>query len=550
MSEGESTPTSPITPLDRMKQWVFDKLQKDISLDDPAYNYNVPKRESLSGPVPKIVISDATRSPRIPFARVNKPSPLKRTWVNYDLESPATNISPTGVIKSPIRSPNRSPKSFNRKVSSETTTSSTSGNSSPRSVEPSPRMWHKSHSPLLGQASPRANSLPVTPHTEKPKEFWSPNYKPDLESPLQKFAKRKTSASSLPLQSPAHWKRRTNYAESPTSSITSAEFAPPVTDLPPKTNVKCTSHTDVSPRGRRKAYDNKPLRLIGSQNDVRKNEVKSLTLNTNMAMPLSWTAKLAIPKDNEDECDSKQESEGTQNDENRRSTRRRRSSILSLICLDKDNSSGCSDRSDDDGSAEKQNVDETDDETVSRGTQYVEKLYKGVPIGGLASMFEMYKNSSEWGSVKVRFQYFNNSRRFQVSLIRAKNVGRGKEDKLQLYVKVCLMPGKIQKQTGQGYHETHNPTFYESFNFKRLKLGEIVEKRLKIKFYNKLGFLTKSESLGEVIIPLFNYDLTADTITWLHLRRCRGQKVGTIFVILITFYLIKACLYFYYGRHD
>ena len=529
MSEGESNPTSPITPLDRMKQWVFEKLQKDVSLDDPTYNYNAPKRESLSGPVPKIVISDATRSPRIPFARVNKPSPLKRTWVNYDLESPATNISPTGVIKSPIRSP----KVFSRKVSSETSASSQSDGSSPisRSVEPSPKPWHKSHSPLLGQTSPRANSLPVTPHSEIPKEFWSPNYKPDLESPLQKFSKRKTSASSLPLQSPAHWKRKTaNYAESPTSSTNSADFASPITELPSKTNIKCTSHTDVTPRSRRKAYANEPLRLIGSQNDVHSHETKPYTLNTNITIPLSWSAKLKIPNNMEDETETKPENETMLSEnENRRSTRRRRSSILSLICLDKDNSSGCSGHSDGEESADKQNIDETDDETVSRGTQYVEKLYKGVPIGGLASMFEMYKNSGgEWGSVKVRFQYFNKSRRFQVSLIRAKNIGRGRGERIQLYVKVCLMPGKLQKQTGQGYHETHNPTFYESFNFTRLKLGELVEKRLRIKFYNKLGFLTKSESLGEVIIPLFNYDLTADTITWLHLRRSRGQKVGII----------------------
>ena len=540
MSDAESTQTTPVTPLDRMKQWVFDKLQKDVSLDDPAYNYNAPKRESLSGPVPRIVISEeATRSPRIPFALINKPSPLKRTWVNYDLESPATNISPTGVIKSPKV---LSRKAFTEATSSQVDNSSPGTKSATGSV---PKTWlnYSAHSPLGGKKSPRANSLPVTPHAEKPKEFWSANYKPDLESPLQKYPKRKTSASSLPLHSPVHRKcKAANYLESPTSSVNSAEFTTTTTDIPSRANSTYSCHSDEAPSNRRKA--NEPLRLIGSHNDlhtVQSNveEKKPCPLNRNTAIARSWSMNLNIPNNMEGHAETKPECETIMNEnENKRSNKRRRSSILSIICLDKDSSSEHSDHSDEETSANKQNAEETDDETlqVASGTQYVEKLYKGIPIGGLASMFEMNKHSGEWGSVKVRFQYFNKSRRFQVSLIRAKNIGRGRGESLRLYVKVCLMPGKLQKQTGQGFHETHNPMFYESFSFTRLKLGEIVEKRLRVKFYNKLGLL-QAESLGEVIVPLFNYDLTADTITWLHLRRCRGQKV------CITFYTRVSTLF-------
>ena len=161
------------------------------------------------------------------------------------------------------------------------------------------------------------------------------------------------------------------------------------------------------------------------------------------------------------------------------------------------------------------------------GMPFVENLKNGIHIGGLSSMFDMNKAPSDLGSIKIRFQYFNKTGRFHVSLIKGANIGNGTDGELNMYVKVTLMPGKLQQMRGDGFHDTTNPVFYESFNFRRIKLDDLLDKTLRVKFYNKRGLFVHT-LLGEAVVPLFNYDLTAETVTWRHLKRCSGQKVSIL----------------------
>lgn len=141
-------------------------------------------------------------------------------------------------------------------------------------------------------------------------------------------------------------------------------------------------------------------------------------------------------------------------------------------------------------------------------------------VSGQFPFFERDTEPNDLGSVQIRLQYFSKRKKFEVSLIRGLNIGREIKGKVKLFVKVCLLPGKIQQKRGRGYHETVNPVFYETFEFTGIKLGHVLDKQLRIKIYNKQGRLSKPSSVREAIIPLSEYDLTAETVVWQHLRLC------------------------------
>ena len=541
-----NSPVSPITPLDRMKQWVFDKLQKDISIDDPTIDTG-PKRESLSGPVPKIIISEENyRSPSLPVRRGIKPSPLKRTWINYDLESPATNISPTGEIKPTPTTPKKTFATSNDK--------SSPCKSSPTGSLQKTWLNYSPHSPLRYQGTlKKTRSVPASPDDgNRPRSFWSAGCRKDLESPLHKFVINKSvsdSSKNLSMQSPMHDIRFVNEQQNQTGPLDSPTLSDNSFGSAAHLNLNRTLSvwsSDVCSGNQ--LILKEELRKTGSQNDVQKKLEKELPASfkplsdKSISLTRSWSInlypfRLFRNKSLRSEPDRKS---SLNESELRQSRERRRSSIFKLLCVDTEEYE--SDRGKEEeyvgfesgtppSTCDKiRNESEICPPLGSGGTAYLEKLYKGIPTGGLPSMFNLYKAPSEWGSIKVRFQYFSKSKRFYVSLIRGFNIGYDRHEHLRIFVTLCLMPGKLQRKRGHGYHDTYDPVFYETFHFKKLTLGDLFEKRLRVKFYHKRGLLSRQEPLGEAIVPLFNYDLTAETVSWQHLRRCGGQKVCMIFV--------------------
>ena len=515
------TPASPVTPLDRMKQWVFDKLQKDISIDVPLGDQG-PKRESLSGPVPKIIISEENY-PNLTVRRGSRPSPLKRTWVNYDLESPATNISPTGTLKmSPV-----SIQSLPAEPSSR-----------------SPKKTWLNYSPLSQKHNAilkKTHSVPVSPDctANKPKPYWSASYnKSDLESPLYKYVVNKAaftdSSNTLSTQSQSPDKRSISeqqyqfpgQIESPTTSEKSFDSPHIRRNLSVRSTNVCSMNPLIS---------KEELRKTGSQSDIPKVEEEILSQKRN-SMKRSWSINLdPLSLLKNDSTKAEKNRKCSLNETELRCRReRRRSSILRLFCMDSEETD-C--RNDQEGAPT--GVDSGTPQCTSdkiRRHETKEKPFMGItstdykdksriPNSGLALLFNNFGYPSDWGSVKVRFQYFNKSHEFHVSLIRGFNIGNDRSEPLRIFVKLCLLPGKLQSKTGRGYHDTNDPVFYETFYFKNRTLGGLFESRLRIRFYNKNGLFTRKEPLGETVIPLFNYDLTAETLTWLHLRQCVGQEV-------------------------
>ncbi|CAL1527727.1 unnamed protein product, partial [Lymnaea stagnalis] len=120
------------------------------------------------------------------------------------------------------------------------------------------------------------------------------------------------------------------------------------------------------------------------------------------------------------------------------------------------------------------------------------------------------------GDVKFSFQYFPATKRLKVIIIRAEGLRFPEKPELVLnpFFKVCLMPGKLQKQSSEPVRQTCAPVLDKEFFFTELNLEEMKNLRLRIMAFHKAHHLKLPEYLGEVNVPLSNYDLLMENRMW------------------------------------
>ncbi|KAL8596378.1 hypothetical protein ACOMHN_046006 [Nucella lapillus] len=96
------------------------------------------------------------------------------------------------------------------------------------------------------------------------------------------------------------------------------------------------------------------------------------------------------------------------------------------------------------------------------------------------------------------------------------------------------MPGKLQKQTSETVKHTRNPVYNREFFFNDIKMEDLRNLRLRIKAFHKSQNLKLAEYLGEVNIPLANYDLLMENRMWndLHFKPYE-QDLGHLQVELL-----------------
>ena len=550
--------------LIRMKQWVFDKLQKNASIDTATFT-DINRRGSMPGGLPKIVIS-GTNSKNARTTRSARPNSFKklRTETSELYDSDRQLCSSTGISitkehillsweeLSPEENENRDTFSGNTK------SEALQGQGS---CSPFKRAWlnHSTQSPLAFQRSQKTRSFP-----EETQQFTGSsgdlNFSRGNPSSIlhMKQPTYSKGIKTLSGQSPSDRIREPhNQARRPTVHEDSLESL----GLQPQQQLLSRTWSTCSTR--RKAKIRQQTLNYKSQTDLLKkadigeptfsglksksateyerfssSRVSFKSSDSDIVNLKKREQTLSFRPDNF-HCETmKHKSFQSDEDESRRKSlneielERRRSSSRKFFCVDKkednieesdthydcarfvesvyDNSKGFAD---------------VKKHSAEGGTGYLEKVYNGVPIGGLPTMFNLNNAPSEWGSIQMRFQYFSMTKKFQVSLIRGANIGQGVE-KVNLFVKVCLLPGKIQQKRGYGIHETVDPVFYETFHFSRLTLGDLCDKLIRVKFYNRQRLCSSSMPLGEAVVSLFNYDLTAETVIWKNLRRCSGQKVS------------------------
>ncbi|CAG5122558.1 unnamed protein product, partial [Candidula unifasciata] len=128
----------------------------------------------------------------------------------------------------------------------------------------------------------------------------------------------------------------------------------------------------------------------------------------------------------------------------------------------------------------------------------------------------MTKTETERGDVKFSFQYFPATKRLKVIIIRAEGLRFPLKPDLVLnpFFKLCLMPGKLQKQSTEPSRQTSAPVLNKEFFFTDLGLEEMKNLRLRIITFHKAHHLKLPEYLGEVNVPLSNYDLLMENRMW------------------------------------
>ncbi|XP_050400272.1 C2 calcium-dependent domain-containing protein 4C [Patella vulgata] len=142
---------------------------------------------------------------------------------------------------------------------------------------------------------------------------------------------------------------------------------------------------------------------------------------------------------------------------------------------------------------------------------------------------------AELGELKFSFQYFPHSKKLRVTMIKAENlyVHNKATHHLNIYAKLYLMPGKIQRQVSQFVKQTRNPHFNQEFHFDGFSIDELEAMRVRIKLFDKGQKLKLTEYIGEVNLNLSNYDLLQENRMWKDLETKRNcEDLGHLYVTL------------------
>jgi hypothetical protein len=143
----------------------------------------------------------------------------------------------------------------------------------------------------------------------------------------------------------------------------------------------------------------------------------------------------------------------------------------------------------------------------------------------------MINTLAEFGEVKFSVQYSQKNQHLRVLLIRAENlaVGNRSDRAINAYAKVCLMPGKLQKQSSNVIKHTRDPVYDEEFYFHGINLEELRTMRLRIKMFNKCRNLRGHELIGEAQAALGSFALARECRMWKNLEKKSDSDVSNSF---------------------
>ncbi|XP_014661685.1 PREDICTED: uncharacterized protein LOC106804843 [Priapulus caudatus] len=127
---------------------------------------------------------------------------------------------------------------------------------------------------------------------------------------------------------------------------------------------------------------------------------------------------------------------------------------------------------------------------------------------------------AELGQLKLSMQYLPGSKQLKVVLLKGENLGGAAKTHHQMnsFVKLYLVPGKMQKRSSKVVKNTKGPTFNEDFHFLDLELESMPQMQLKLKVLNKSHHLIKPEVIGDVHVKLDPLELTSECRMWKALK--------------------------------
>lgn len=133
---------------------------------------------------------------------------------------------------------------------------------------------------------------------------------------------------------------------------------------------------------------------------------------------------------------------------------------------------------------------------------------------------------AESGEIKFAFQFLAASKMFKVTIIRAENLGGVNriDPCINSYCKVCLTPGKYQRQTNI-VKQNKNPIYNQELAFNSLSLKQLHLMLLDIKIFHKERYQKHPEYLGKISVNLENYDLMTENRMWKEIDSKREREV-------------------------
>ena len=171
-------------------------------------------------------------------------------------------------------------------------------------------------------------------------------------------------------------------------------------------------------------------------------------------------------------------------------------------------------------------------QSLNSGISYLKRCKRGSSDKEL----EENRDGALLGELKLAIKYSEDERELKVTAIRAENLGGSlrQENNINPYLKLCLVPGKMQKQTSAIYKHCKNPVFQQDFWFNDVCLDELQRMRLRIRVCSKGHHIIGDEFLGEVQVTLSDLDLSEETRMWKRLEPKSDKEVNTA---LLSFHL-------------
>ena len=147
------------------------------------------------------------------------------------------------------------------------------------------------------------------------------------------------------------------------------------------------------------------------------------------------------------------------------------------------------------------------------------------------------------GKINFITEYKKEENAFEVYILRAYDLAPKRDvAEINPYVRVCLIPGRKQKQATRWQKGTKEPFINEKFIFTELTNEDIDQYKLKLKVYNKNKI--RKEVLGEVNIALSAIDLEKRENFNIDLLKKRSEVCERFFSIMcfvsgFTVFIVK-----------
>ena len=126
---------------------------------------------------------------------------------------------------------------------------------------------------------------------------------------------------------------------------------------------------------------------------------------------------------------------------------------------------------------------------------------------------------AELGEAKLDVQHIPREQLLKVTLLRAENLGGHRTGhSINAFAKLCLTPGKQQKQVSPVVKHTRDPVFNQEFLFYGIKAEALKTTSVKVRFFHKPNNLRREELLGEVRLPLSVIGDEKETRLWRNLE--------------------------------